>query len=98
MAFAVVKNLIWRNCFLIYIYAHKIISIDEVVRNVRPSQGSIFCDAPTQIQGEVTEGQMAAASFSELRFRMKELLPQICARKLLLLFLVSLLLSFQEEW
>ena len=81
-----------------HLYAHKIISMMKI-HSVKPSEGSIFCGAPTQIQGGVMEGQSATASLSELKFRMKELFPQICARKLPLLFPVLLpLSSLQKEW
>lgn len=69
------------------------------IHSVKPDKRSILCGATTQIQGGVMEGQSATASLSELKFRMKELLPQICARKLPLLFSVLLWLSsLQKEW
>ena len=56
--------------------AHKIISMMQI-HSVKPNKRSILCGATTQIQGGVMEGQSATASLSELKFRMKELLPQI---------------------
>lgn len=56
--------------------AHKIISMMKI-HNVKPNKRSILCGATTQIQGGVMESQSATASLSELKFRMKELLPQI---------------------
>lgn len=50
----------------LHLHAHKIISIDAVIPDVRRNQGNLFCDAPTQIQGEVPEGWRAAISPSHL--------------------------------
>lgn len=54
-----------------HLYGHKILSIDDVNPSVRPNQEEIFCYAPTQIQGEVTEIWPATAFSSQFSFRMR---------------------------
>lgn len=63
------QNLYLKKVF--FQYGHKILSVDEVIPNIRPNQGKIFCYAPTQIQGEVTETWPGAASSSQFSFRMR---------------------------
>lgn len=40
-----------RRRLLFHLYTQEILSNDKVIPNVRPNQGTIFCDSLTQIQG-----------------------------------------------